>query len=210
MTKKQSTKKGGKKGRAEGSSIEARARAIIDDPDRYDEEVRHAISNMLRENSRDLADFVRRAEEGEEGYDLVNPLPYAAGEPKGGVRETPARRDARRLLERSEMLLRESDFNPITLGRAAELAAVIIRQGDDEQAHALLVLLDGILWAHYEEKKNHRLSVSVEGIAFEVARVAYSRTELFYDSVREFQQLDADTFREMNVLREERRGGGEA
>jgi hypothetical protein len=74
--RKQSTKKGGRKGKAEGSrkSIKERARAIIDSHDSYDEETRNTISNLLGEGSKSLAQFVRRAEAGEELYDLVRPL----------------------------------------------------------------------------------------------------------------------------------------
>lgn len=67
MTKKQSTKKGSTKGKA-GSrkgSVKQRARAIIDDADRYDEETRHAIKNSLDDGDGDLAELVRCAESGE-------------------------------------------------------------------------------------------------------------------------------------------------
>jgi hypothetical protein len=70
MTKPKSTRKG-----RSAPTIAERARAIVNNPGRYDEETRHAINNMLRENSKDLAEFVRRAESGEEIFDLVHPLP---------------------------------------------------------------------------------------------------------------------------------------
>jgi hypothetical protein len=69
MSQKKSTRKG-----SSASTVEDRARAIVKDVKRYDEETRHAINNMLRENSKDLAEMVRRAERGEEIFDLVRPL----------------------------------------------------------------------------------------------------------------------------------------
>jgi hypothetical protein len=55
-------------------SVKARARAIIADAERYDDETRHAINNALTDNSSDLAELVRRAEEGEEILDISRPL----------------------------------------------------------------------------------------------------------------------------------------
>jgi hypothetical protein len=77
MSQRKVTTKGSKKGKAEGRDLEARARAIIADVKHYGEDTRHAVSNMLRENSEDLAEYVRRVERGEEVFDLVSPLPIA-------------------------------------------------------------------------------------------------------------------------------------
>ena len=51
-----------------------RARAIIDDPSRYDEDTRHAVRNALKGNAPDLAEYVRRAEQGDTILDLEKPL----------------------------------------------------------------------------------------------------------------------------------------
>ena len=51
-----------------------RARAIIDDPSRYDADTRHAVRNALEGESPDLAEYVRRAEQGDTILDLVKPL----------------------------------------------------------------------------------------------------------------------------------------
>ncbi|MFL6285718.1 MAG: hypothetical protein ACJ74Q_21480 [Pyrinomonadaceae bacterium] len=84
MTTKKSNTKDSTRGKAEGSkekrraTVKDRARAIVANVKGYDEETRHTINNMLRENSKELAEFVRRAESGEELYDLVSPLPSTA------------------------------------------------------------------------------------------------------------------------------------
>ena len=57
-----------------------RARAIIDDPSRYDADTRHAVRNALEGNAPDLAEYVRRAEQGDTILDLVKPL---EGSPHG-------------------------------------------------------------------------------------------------------------------------------
>jgi hypothetical protein len=64
-------------------SVKERARAIVTDANRYDEGTRHTISNLLREGSKDLAESVRRAEAGEEIFDLIPPLPNAQEEQRG-------------------------------------------------------------------------------------------------------------------------------
>jgi hypothetical protein len=84
MTNKQSTAKGGTKGKAEGSkgkarrpSVKDRARAIIAHTEAYDDETRHAIDNALREDSSDLAELVRRAEAGDTILDVRGPVDKA-------------------------------------------------------------------------------------------------------------------------------------
>jgi hypothetical protein len=80
MNRKQSTKKGGTKGKAEGSKGTrrptwiVRARAIVADVKGYDDETRHAIRNALDENSTDLAELVRRAESGGRILDARGPV----------------------------------------------------------------------------------------------------------------------------------------
>jgi hypothetical protein len=209
-----------KKGKTNGSDYEARARAIIDSPDRYDEETRHTISNLLREGSEDLAAFVKRAEDGEEVFDLVHPLPSAKEERQAehGAQETPARRDARRLLERMKQRSDEREaykdsglYEPITLEQALKLTEKIITQGDDDAAHAFIALLHGITAAHYAEKREGYRGPDAEGLVIYATHRAYSRTTHFSDSVSEFTQLDADTFNEIDALRGEYYGeeGGE-
>lgn len=81
--KKQSTKKGGTKGKAEGSkgkkraTVKDRARAIVADLKGYDDETRHAIRNSLDENGSNLAELVGRAESGEQILDVSRPISSA-------------------------------------------------------------------------------------------------------------------------------------
>jgi hypothetical protein len=70
MTKKQSTKKGGSKGKAR-RTVEDRARAIVADAKGYDSDTRKSIKYMLDTGDEDLADFVERAEAGETICDLI-------------------------------------------------------------------------------------------------------------------------------------------
>src|ERR1051326_2448288 len=72
--RKTTTKPRARKGQTRRPSIKARARAIISDTEQYDPETRHAINNALQDDSSDLAELVRRAEEGEEILDVSRPL----------------------------------------------------------------------------------------------------------------------------------------
>ncbi len=59
---------------AEQEALEVRARAIINDAGRYTADTRRALSLALeRDDAGDLAEFVRRAERGEDIWDLTDP-----------------------------------------------------------------------------------------------------------------------------------------
>jgi KaiC/GvpD/RAD55 family RecA-like ATPase len=66
-TKKATTKRRA----ARRPSVKERARQIIADAGRYDEETREAVRNALEEGHDDLAEIVRRAESGETVLDLT-------------------------------------------------------------------------------------------------------------------------------------------
>lgn len=73
MNRKQSTRKGSTKGKAEGGkrlTVKERARRILDEDYVYDEDTRNAIKNSLNEGDPNLAEMVRRAEEGETILDV--------------------------------------------------------------------------------------------------------------------------------------------
>lgn len=80
MTKRQSTKKGSTKGKAEGSkrarrlSVKRRAQLIVNDFRGYDAETRNSIKNSLDGDGSDLGELVRRAETGETILDVSKPL----------------------------------------------------------------------------------------------------------------------------------------
>lgn len=191
--------KGRRKGKAKGDerSIEERARAIIDSPDRYGEEARHAINSLLREESPYLAEFVTRAERGEEVFDLVHPLP-------GKADSHDPRAVARQLIERSRRLLHETlNYRPITFKEAGELADKIIKQDDDVRAWAFITLLHGLAAAYFERKKAEHNGTSyrepdVESLVFAATRNAYGKTSHFTDSQREFTELPPGTVEAMN------------
>lgn len=189
--KKASTKKAA----ARRPPVKERARAIVADAGRYDEETRHTISNLLSEGSKDLAEFVRRAEAGEEIFDLIHPLPNRY--------DADPRAVARRLAERRKSLLMDyPDYRPITYKQAGELADKIIEQDDDERAFALITLLHGITAVYFEQRRGEREGADfrgpdVESLTFEAAKRAYTKTVHCGDARREFSNLPPGTVEAM-------------
>jgi hypothetical protein len=185
MTKPKSTRKG-----RSAPTIAERARAIVNNPGRYDEETRHAINNMLRENSKDLADFVRRAESGEEIFDLVHPLQTSPPP------EHPLSRMRRSL---------ETPFNyrQISEAEVERLTDKILDYDDDEQTWAFIALINGMTGAHYAERAGARPSVErpcVEGIAITATHRAFTKTGLFNEGLREFASLNPENPFDARVL----------
>ena len=68
----------------EKQSLTQRACAIIGNPGRYDADTRHAVRNALEGESPDLAEYVRRAEQGDTILDLIKPLEGTPQDPVGG------------------------------------------------------------------------------------------------------------------------------
>lgn len=133
-----------------------------------------------------------------------NPAALAEGE------DRPARQAARDILTRQK---RDSDerakyeqtglYKPITFDDAQALALRIVPSDGDEEAHALISLLYGIVAAHYGERHEDYKGPLVEGLALEAAHRAYTRTMHFSDNANEFSLLSAETFVEIDNLRPE-------
>jgi hypothetical protein len=174
-------------------ALTQRAQAIINDTKRYNAATRSSAALALeKDDPKTLAEVVGLIESGE--WDEEE--------------ESPARREARRLLiHRKE--LPSFNYQHITPSQAQALTDQIIQQDEDEQAHAFITLLNGLIAAHYAELAELRGEGSehfdMEGLAREAANRAYSKTFHFNDGATEFTMLDADVFREMDddKLREE-------
>lgn len=84
----------------------------------------------------------------------------------------------------------DSEYRPLTLERAEALIDRIVINDDDEHAHALIELLNGL--AHAYLKKIER--PDVEALVLFATRRAYAQTMHFYDCFDEFSGLDSDDF----------------
>lgn len=183
----------------EPKSVEDRARAIVADSGRYNEETREAIRRGLDRPDDSLAEMVRRAEAGEWILDTTT----HDEEPK-------ARRDARDLLERQK---RTSDarepydatglYKPIEEREVPGLISRILGYDADEEAHALINLLHGIAAAHFAQRRGADDSLDLDGLVSTAIHHAYTHTAHFSNTVDEFALLDPGTFDAIDELRGE-------
>jgi hypothetical protein len=194
-------------GETQADRLTQRAEAIIGDRKRYDSDTRRSIAISLKNSDPDtLAEDVRRAEAGETLLDCVE------------EEETRARREARRLLERSRRLTFDvEDYKPISFADVAELTEVMFGDCEtnnrtDAKIHAFITLLYGMTHAHYEEQNRTGTyrGPAVESIAFEAASRAFAETAYFHDSKKEFAGLLHGVFKELAALHEQGEKGGGA
>lgn len=152
--------------KAKRPTLKQRARAIIDDPDRYDEDTRHAIRHALEREGSDLAEYVRRAERGETILDLVKPLEAAPEQAPSAEQKEAAERSgtASAMTWRNE----RNAVPKLTIERARELVRRILQSDEDEEARALIELVTGIA---YEPDAGWR-----DGLGLWATHEAYSLT----------------------------------
>ncbi|MDQ3686873.1 MAG: hypothetical protein M3430_14950 [Acidobacteriota bacterium] len=87
------------------------------------------------------------------------------------------------------------DYRPISIERAEALTDRILAYDDDEQTHALIVLLHGLVHAHYAKERP-----DVEALAMFAAHRGYAKTVHFTEGLREFASLDPDAPDDLRVL----------
>jgi hypothetical protein len=155
--------------KAKRLTLKQRALAIIDNPNRYDQDTRHAVRHALEREGPDLAEYVRRAEHGDTILDLVKPLEGAPDQGASDEQEEAAEQSG----TASAMNWRDGNNSVprLTIERARELVHRILQSDDDEEARALIELVTGIA---YEPDAGHR-----DGLGLCATHEAYSLTMEF-------------------------------